>query len=238
MAKYYYELDPHGDVVFLFPTIDPDTVKFPGPKAARRESATPAQVTDGSVGRSSTSVAGTKAQGVKQEVGHRQLDTPEDTSVVRMKVSLNHLSLASPVVEKIFHGLWKEAQGLRVGHVELEMDWQNMDAMLILMNVIHGHGPDIPRKVNLETLTEISILVDYYNCHKAMHLAVDLWIRPLQAGMPKVFCDDIIWWIWISWVFRLNDPFNWATHCAVTKSKGPISRLGLPIHNQIIGKRL
>ncbi|RLL94683.1 hypothetical protein CFD26_104925 [Aspergillus turcosus] len=234
MAKYYYELDPHGDVVFLFPTIDPGTSKFPGPKAVRRESATPGQVTDGSVGRSSTSVTGTKAQGVTQKVGHRKLDNPEDTSVVGMRVSSKHLSLASPVFEKMFHGLWKEAQCLHAGHVEIEMDWQNMDAMLILMNVIHGHGPDIPRKVNLETLTEISILVDYYNCHEAINLASVLWIWHLRAGMAKEFCDDIVRWIWISWVFRLVDIFRSATYCAVTQSKGPISSLGLPIHHRII----
>ncbi|KAF7121802.1 hypothetical protein CNMCM5793_009355 [Aspergillus hiratsukae] len=234
MAKYYYELDPHGDVVFLFPTIDPDAAKFPDPKAVRRQSATPAQVTDGSVGSSSTSVTGTKAQGVKQKVGHRKLDTPEDTSVVGIRVSSKHLSLASPVFEKMFHGLWKEAQCLHAGHVEIEMDWQNMDAMLILMNVIHGHGPDVPRNVSLEMLTEISILVDYYNCHKAIQLAVDQWIRPLLAAMAEEFCDDIVRWIWISWVLRLADTFRSATHCAVTQSKGPISSLGLPIHHRLI----
>jgi hypothetical protein len=240
-TKDYYELDPHGDVIFVFTATDPDTAnQSPGPRAASQKSTTPAHVNDGSVAtlEVATSVAGIKVEECEQEVGNGKADTPEDTGGVRMRVSSKHLALASPLFEMMFHGLWKEAQGLRVGHVEMEMDWQNMDAMLILMNVIHGHGPDVPRQVSLEMLTEISILVDYYDCHKAIHLALDQWTRPLQAAMAKDFCDDIVRWIWISWVFRFQDAFRDATYCAVTQSKGPISSLGLPIHHRIIGKHL
>ncbi|GFF23064.1 hypothetical protein IFM61606_08716 [Aspergillus udagawae] len=236
-TKDYYELDPDGDVIFVFTRTDPDIAnQSSGPKAVPHKSTKPAQVTGGSVERASHSVAGKTARKSKQQVSNQKTDTPDDGKVVKMRVSSKHLSLASPVFEKMFHGLWKEAQGLRVGYIEMEMDWQNMDAMLILMNAIHGHGPDVPHEVSLEMLTEISILVDYCNFHKAIQLALDLWMPPLQAGMAKEFCDDIVRWIWISWVFRLIDPFRSATYCAVAQSQGPISSLGLPIYHRIISK--
>ncbi|EAW19911.1 uncharacterized protein NFIA_095310 [Aspergillus fischeri NRRL 181] len=235
MTKDYYELNPDGDVILIFTTADPDTAnQASGSNAALHESTKAAQGTCDSVERSSTSRARTRAQKSKRQVTSEKTDTPKDGKVVRIKVSSKHLSLASPVFEKMFHGLWKETQGLRGGPIDMEMDWQNMDAMLILMNAIHGNGPDVPREVGIEMLKEISILVDYYDCHKAIHLALDLWIRPLLAQMAKEFCDEILSWIWISWVFRLNDPFRSATRCVVAQSKGPISSLGLPIYHRIV----
>lgn len=239
MTKDYYELDPDGDVIFVFTTTDPDTAnQFPGPNAVPRESTTPAQVTNYSVGMSSASVAGTKAQESEHQVGHRMTDTPKNSRVVRMRVSSKHLSLASPMFKKMLHGPWKEAQGLRVGHVEIRMDWQNLDAMLILMKAIHGNWPDFPRDVSLETLAEICTLVDYYYCQKAIHHTLELWIRHLAGGMAKASCDDIVRWIWISWVLRATDLFRYATYQAVSQSKGPISTIGLPIPQPIIGKHL
>ncbi|GIK06684.1 hypothetical protein Aspvir_002334 [Aspergillus viridinutans] len=233
MTKDYYELDPDGDVILVFTTADPDTAnQAPGPNAVPNESTRPAQVTDGSVGRSSTSVAGTKVQKFEQ-LDNRMTDAPKATRVVKMRVSSKHLSLASPVFKKMLHGPWKEAQGLRLGYVEIEMDGQNMDAMLLLMKVIHGYGPDIPRNVTLAMVVKISTLADYYNCHEVIHLAVQLWIRPLQVGV-MMNCDELAQWIWISWVFQLTNLFRYATNCAVTYSKGPISTIGLPIPQPVI----
>ncbi|RHZ59253.1 uncharacterized protein CDV56_105070 [Aspergillus thermomutatus] len=169
MTKDYYELDPDGDAIFAFTTTGPDTAnKFSDPKAVPQESTTPAQVLMSQWESSRLRLLGG-----------------------RMKVSSKHLSLASPVFKKMLHGPWQEAQGLRVGEVGIEMDRQNIDAMLMLMKVIHGHWPDIPRTVSLETLAEITTLVDYYNCQKAIHHALQLWIRPLLAGIAKASSDDI-----------------------------------------------
>ncbi|GIJ90937.1 hypothetical protein Asppvi_009902 [Aspergillus pseudoviridinutans] len=210
MTKDYYELDPDGDVTFVFTRIDPDTVnQAPGPKNAPHES-TNAQVTGGSVERASSSVAGKKVQKSKQRVS------------------------TSPVFKNMLHGPWKEAQGLRLGDSEIEMDWQNVDAMLLLMNAIHGNWPDIPLDVSLEMLVEMATLVDYYNCRKAIHHALEVWIRNLLGGLANASSDDTVRWIWISWVLRPTDVFRDATYRAVTQSKGPISTIGLPIPQPII----
>ncbi|KAF4242968.1 hypothetical protein CNMCM8980_010128 [Aspergillus fumigatiaffinis] len=109
MTKDYYELDPDGDVILVFTTADPATVnQASGPNAVPHESTRPAEVAAGSLGRSSTSVADTKAQKPEQEVENRMTDVPKDARVVKMKVSSEHLSLASPVFKKMLRGRGKK----------------------------------------------------------------------------------------------------------------------------------
>ncbi|GFF37901.1 hypothetical protein IFM58399_05055 [Aspergillus lentulus] len=240
MTKDYYELDPDGDVIIIFTTADPDNAnQASGPNAVPHESTKPAQVTCGSVESSSTSVADTRAQKPEQEVGNQTKAAAKNARavkmrLVKMRVSSKHLSLASPVFKKMLHGPWKEAQGLRLGDLEIEMNWQNMDAMLILMNAIHGNWPDIPRDVSLEMLVEMATLVDYYNCRKAIDHALEHWTRKLLGGAANASSDDIVRWIWVSCVLRSTRVFKSATCRAVTQNKGPISTLGLPIPQPFI----
>ncbi|KAF7169068.1 hypothetical protein CNMCM5623_001900 [Aspergillus felis] len=235
LPKDYYELDPDGDVTFVFTTADADTAnQTSGPNAVPQESTRPAEVADSSVGRSSTSVADTKVQKSEQEVGNQMTDAPKDVRVVKMRVSSKHLSLASPVFKKMLHGPRKKAHGLRLGDLEIKIDSQNMDAMLILMNAIHGNWPNIPRDVTLEMLVKMVTLLEYYKCQKAIHHALELWIHNLLGGLANASSDDTVRWIWISCVLRPTDVFRYATYRAVTQSKGPISTIGLPIPQPII----
>jgi len=41
------------------------------------------------------------------------------------------------------------------------------EALLILMNIIHGHTQEVPRTVDLELLTRMAEIVDYYELHEA-----------------------------------------------------------------------
>ncbi|RYP62552.1 hypothetical protein DL771_009682 [Monosporascus sp. 5C6A] len=88
---------------------------------------------------------------------------------VQFRLSSRHLVLASPFFKKALGGPWKEghsvtSDGCRYIHTE---EW-DPNALLVLMQIIHGRNWGIPRSVSLEMLAKIAVLVDYYKCHEAL----------------------------------------------------------------------
>lgn len=64
---------------------------------------------------------------------------------------------------------WREGQELGAnGSMEVNIPDTDPDALFIILNIIHCRGARIPRVVNLDTLTELAVLVDYFQCHDAL----------------------------------------------------------------------
>jgi hypothetical protein len=154
----------------------------------------------------------------------------------RFRVSSRHLILASPHFKRMLESGFKEGHTLMSnGTVELnESDW-DPQAVLILMDVIHGRTRKVPRTVTLEMLAKLAVLADYYECHEIVEVWVELWIHALKVSIPKRFCRDLVLWICISWVFRQPEQFREATATALRQSKEPIPKMSLPIPEGIIG---
>jgi hypothetical protein len=110
-------------------------------------------------------------------------------------------------------------------------------AFTILLNVIHGRIPLVPRNVSLESLAHIAILVDYYQCVDIFDLFSQMWIKCLEPTFPDVFCDDTMAWILVSWVFGNSTMFKRATEVALNQADGPISPHGYPIAQAVLGKQ-
>jgi hypothetical protein len=66
------------------------------------------------------------------------------------------------------------------GHVEFRMDEKDSEAMLLVMNIIHGRARRVPRSVDLDVLTRLAVLVDYLECHEAIEPFSDRWIDDLK----------------------------------------------------------
>jgi hypothetical protein len=153
-----------------------------------------------------------------------------------MRVSSKHLTLASPVFKRMFSGPWKESQSLAAKEcVEIETECWDIHAMLILMNIIHGRGRNVPRQVTLKTLSEIAALVDYYECHEVVDMMSGVWVNGFLLQMPAAFGTDIILWIFISWVFQQPYQFTLATKIATEQSNQRIDPGDLPIPQRILG---
>lgn len=154
---------------------------------------------------------------------------PTPQKEVRFRVSSKHLTLASSTFKIMLNGQWGEASKLEI----TAEDW-NTEAMLILMSVIHGQNQQVPKVISLEILTNIAILVDYYECREAIDLAAEIWINKLTQ--PKEPSRDLVFWLFISWVFRREEVFRAMTTVALRQSKGPLQALNLPIPERIIGE--
>uniref|UniRef100_L2GBU8 BTB domain-containing protein n=1 Tax=Colletotrichum fructicola (strain Nara gc5) TaxID=1213859 RepID=L2GBU8_COLFN len=107
-------------------------------------------------------------------------------------------------------------------------DW-DADALLILMQIFHARTKNIPRSVDLEQLAKIAVLVDYYKCHDTVEFFATLWIHSLQEQLSLQCNRELILWLLVSVVFRRDDLFQAVTKIAVTKSKGPLPTLELPV---------
>lgn len=161
------------------------------------------------------------------------------TIVARFRVSSAHLILASSYFKAALNGSWAEAAPASTDcprHIYTD-DW-NEEALLIVMNVIHCRNRSVPRDVDLEMLTDIAVVVDYYKCYEAMDLFVDIWFSRLRSQLPAAIGTgrSLSSWLFISWVFRDDRTFKNATKEASRCATGPIHTWGLPIPQSIIGK--
>ncbi len=77
------------------------------------------------------------------------------------------------------------------------------DAFEILLNIIHGLTRRVPRRVTLDMLTKLAVLVNYYQMHEVVELFSDTWINTLaKEGLPQSYSTETIRWLLISWVFH------------------------------------
>jgi len=156
---------------------------------------------------------------------------------IRFRVSSRHLIIASRYFERRLKKCWPEGHTLHSqGYVEIPVTDCDPEAFLILLNIIHGHTRRVPRSLDVESLTKLAALVDYYECHEAVEVFSDMWIDRLKDNVAKSYSRDLIRWLCISWVFRKSEIFNNVTRIAQCESKGRIQQLGLPIPKHVIGK--
>lgn len=242
-----YTLDPHGDVMLLFPNVNrtspPSQSVETGSQSFPLASLTTSVMMDASALEQNTSDVHTTSdpeavshQPSTSEVSDAREEGHFESSLVGMRVSSRHLALASPVFSRMFNGNWYEAREIRSeGIAVIIMDIWDVDITLIIMNIMHGYAPKVPRKVDLDTLAKIAVMVDYYQCRGVVEVFADIWIDELKADMPKTCGKAVFQWICIAWVFRKQTEFFAATRVALVESPGVVHAYGLPIPNRVIG---
>ncbi|KAK5991237.1 Nicotinate-nucleotide pyrophosphorylase [Cladobotryum mycophilum] len=141
--------------------------------------------------------------------------------IVGFRVSSKHLSLASPVFQKMLSGPWKEgAQTTQKTRCITTSEW-DAEALLILLDIIHGHHRDVPKSLDIETLGRIAILVDYYQCHEIIEIFGNMWLNNLNGKLPTSIREDLMTWLFVSSVFSCSDVFEKISELAVRKFKAP-----------------
>lgn len=250
MESTLFVLDPDGDVVLVVEIPD-------GPEEAEESIYPEAQPEEdiwrSQPARTETPVSANEPQ--SWDDGVTDDDTPPEEEHVadesfgesshdigwlkiRMRVSSSHLRLASPYFKKMFQSGWPEGDALRVeGRVEVRLqNDEDPDALLIILNIIHGHTRRVPGVVDLTMLTKITVLVDFYECYEAVEIFSNMWIDSLEGDLPQSIGTKLTQWIWITWVFNKTQQFKAATRIARRQSKGPIETDGLPIPQIVVGQ--
>ncbi|PVH85239.1 hypothetical protein DL98DRAFT_54784 [Cadophora sp. DSE1049] len=162
-------------------------------------------------------------------------------SEIHMLVSSKHLMLASPVFRAMLqYSNFKEGDELRKnGRVEVALPDDNYIAFGIMMDIIHGRVSKIPRRVSLEILTNMSILVDKYETVELFGLILNVWIPFLEKSLPQSFNSDVLPWLSIAWVFRLPEHFRKMTGLLQSVADGTKQEIladTLPIPSRVFEK--
>jgi len=171
-----------------------------------------------------------------------QYPKPEDGTPAQgmtFLLSSRHLSLASPVLKTALSGKWTEGtktDGLH--HVSAE-DWDS-DALATVMNIVHGRWSSVPREVSFENLAKIAVIVDYYDIREPLQLILSHWMNKYDASfIPTVLDRNLVLWILVSWVFKIDHLFQKAAKVAIVRSTDgfKIPR-DVPIPSSVIGKKI
>ncbi|KAG4440525.1 hypothetical protein IFR05_003995 [Cadophora sp. M221] len=173
-----------------------------------------------------------------EEGAHDLTDESGSPREIQMLVSSKHLMLSSSVFRAMLqHSNFKEGDELRrSGKAEVVLPDDDYVAFGIMMNIIHGRVSKIPRKLSLDIMTKLAILVDKYETLAVFGLVLDVWMPPLTNKIPKFFNKDVLPWLAIAWVFRLPDLFRKMTKLLLTEGDGVIAerlRPDLPIPNWV-----
>lgn len=138
-------------------------------------------------------------------------DDSGDTIKIPMLVSFRHMMLASPVFRAMLDGNFKEGRDLTSnGKVQVPLPDDDPAALAIILNIVHGHNRRVPRRVSLELLTNITILVDKYQMVEAVEFFAETWMEGLKKVIPTNYGSrtDVHRWISIAWVFNCQGNFK------------------------------
>lgn len=163
--------------------------------------------------------------------------TSDQRPDVRFRLSSKHLMSASPVFNAMLNGKWKESDSTPDPYYVLHStDW-DVEALQIIMDIIHGRSQKVPRSVTLEMLAKIAVLVDYYNCHDAVRFFSDTWIAGLQEWThpTPAICRESILRLCTFCVFNKAEDIEEVLHIVVREVRGPLQTLGLPLPGSMIG---
>ena len=97
----------------------------------------------------------------------------------RFRVSSKILSLASPVLRKMFHSGFKEAMELRdvPSQSVIDLPDDDADALLVICNALHHLIAAVPEMLPIETLVKMSMLSDKYDKGASLRGWSSTWVK-------------------------------------------------------------
>ncbi|KAF2848991.1 hypothetical protein T440DRAFT_490845 [Plenodomus tracheiphilus IPT5] len=179
--------------------------------------------------RRGTSFGETAALVPDSDVEELQADNVRPAIVYR--VSSRHLMSASPKFRSALMSDESKKSEDEVYHLETS-DW-DPEAYSILLNTLHLRHRQVAKKLSLEMLAKVAVLVDYYNCGEAFDLLASIWVPHVrtQYPVPAEYCRDLMLWMLVSWVFKLPEEFKDTTAKTILQSRESRVRdmgLGIP----------
>jgi hypothetical protein len=231
MTKIIHQIDPIADTVIILKNSNASFASWSQAEVGRHATAhieEPAAVRDAHTETSDEAALFAESSSETNLVRHCNWEEE-----IRYHVSSRHLTLASPKFERMLSGEnWKE--GVRNEHDGLYYiyteDW-DMEALLLLLGILHHRNRQVPRTVSLEMLAKIVVLIDYYDCAEALETFTERWVEHLKvtSPVPSHFCRDLMLWMCIAWVLRLPHEFAQTTTVAIRRDDQHLPTLGLPI---------
>lgn len=164
--------------------------------------------------------------------------TTGSTREVHFQLSSKHLTLTSGYFRGLMTNNWREASSSRdFAYSVTAEDWDEA-ALLMVMNIIHCQTAEIPYQVGSEMVAKVALIVDYYQCRKAVSFYIPIWIKNSNDNIVSVltYGRSLLLRFFITYVFSNAGEFETLTEIIIRESRGPIHSLGLPFPQDLIGK--
>ncbi|EHK43254.1 hypothetical protein TRIATDRAFT_166834, partial [Trichoderma atroviride IMI 206040] len=153
---------------------------------------------------------------------------------IHMRLSRKHLTLSSTYFQELAAIGWEETKVEGGYSYTVTAKGWDEEALIILMNIIHGQTQKVPLEVSLEKLAKIAVLVNHYGCQKAVDFYAKVWTSRLQAPLPETYSRELLLRLFVSWVFSEEHVFKKLTRTIIYESRGLIHTLGLPIPRKLV----
>lgn len=221
------ELDPHGDIELILESPNAQTLRWPADTPASEKRTLEETTSQPPAVKKVSLDPRTRIEPETESgLGNEPAAKPDE---LRMLVSSRQLCLASSTFRKMLSGSWHEASSTDTTVREVRATEWDASALLIVLDIIHGHLVTVPKSVDLELLATIAAIVDYYDCHEITEPHIDAWIRQLQGDLPSLYGKQCMLWMSISWVFLRVDILREMTRLAVRGCQRPIETMSLPV---------
>jgi hypothetical protein len=165
--------------------------------------------------------------------------TKVPTGGIHYQVSAAHLKMASDRLSKVLTRVQTISGPKDDGLLYITLRSWDATALLTLLNIIHLKNHQVVRKPDLDLLTKIAVLVAYYDCVEAVDSYTEMWVASARKSspVPTTYCRELIMWLCISTVFKLEDVFKATSHVAIHHSSdGTMRTLSLAIPSEAAGK--
>ncbi|KAI1424094.1 hypothetical protein F5Y12DRAFT_469949 [Xylaria sp. FL1777] len=220
MAVHEVVLDPDGDILVIVPGKLPEghvEATDSGPDGINiDETEPPAEPV------------------IESEEPEPSASVPQEEEQWRFKASSKHLALASTYAKKMMAGPWREANETHDdGLLHWNFDGFDVNAISIILSVIHGLNRRVPRIVSLAMLAEIARVVDYLECHEVMELYASIWVDHIRDPVPSPSREDWDGWISVAGVFQNTKIFKKWTRIAIMQKLNSPPSLELPILSRV-----
>ncbi|EAW20128.1 uncharacterized protein NFIA_097560 [Aspergillus fischeri NRRL 181] len=213
MSDTCYEIDASGDIVLVL-----SAQRRASPKTSPAEGTTQARPAE------STSPTSTKADTdtpIQKDAKEKSPNSEETTSSAvetpraRFKVSSNHLSLASNYFK---NHLKKRISATSTADPPEEVHILDCDpeALLIVMNIIHNKGQQIPKELDSAMLLKVAAVVRYLDCLEACTFFFGVWIQRLADEVCDTW-DNSLKWVYISWASNHPSLFTGSTSTTMSR---------------------
>ncbi|EGU78758.1 hypothetical protein FOXB_10731 [Fusarium oxysporum f. sp. conglutinans Fo5176] len=245
MKKSLLELDPDADALLILQSPNLQQVHAAKEVDLRdtKDKAEPKTTASTPAKGKKKSKTLTDLKKIKSLQPYREDGSPNE---LEFRVSTKHLCIASPVFRKMIQGNFQESQPKDKGLFEIRTSSWNTQALLVLLDIIHGHHRQVPRDLDLDTIAQIGFLVDYYDCLEIVEVFFDLWQAHLSdwwkygriyfdISSIHPFGESQLLMLFIDLTFRNQVVFKNLTISAILTTSGHI-KTHLPIPSQILDK--
>ncbi|GFF41309.1 hypothetical protein IFM58399_06219 [Aspergillus lentulus] len=215
MSGTCYEIDPSGDIVLVL-----SAQRRASPKTSPAEGTTQARPVESTSPTSTNADTDTPIQKDAEETPPNSEETAlsaVETPRTQFKVSSKHLTLASNYFNK---HLKKRISATSTADPPEKVHILDCypEALLIVMNIIHNKGQQIPKEVDATMLQKVAAVVRYLDCLEACTFFFRVWIQRLVNEDKIVFdtWDNCLKWVYISWASNRYSLFTSSTSAAMS----------------------